>query len=621
MSANEEYLDSLLKSVTGSEETAASEKAKSGEELADIFSDGINESQGMEMPVPGLDENSVQKPEDGPIDIDAMLSELTNGTFDLDDMDNWQGEAPSIEEDTVEKEFMQMDPMENETVIKAPVEEEIGGNGTVTLEDTMEMTEEDIENLLTASKAPEESFENNQTQDLDEMEISDMDDNEDIQAISSLLKKSENNEAVDNDVLELLESVSGDDTPGQEPFDLFAEEAEEAAEEVPEKKKKREKRPKKERRKRNKNNQVEENPSDGAAETTKSTVQQEQENVPEDDIFGMPFYNSDTEENSNQEELADKGKRTGEKGKNSPGFFSRLFAFLTAENEGEEDKKELTPAEENENIMKELDAEDKAEASRKKKSKKDKKGGKKGKEAEAEDEAEGGKAKKKKEKKPSKPRKEKEPKPVREEPSGRRLAKKSVFVICLLAFSIFILIFLFNNIANNLIYKNNAKVAFQEKNYEEAYRLLTGISRNQEEEAMLHHARTVLAIERRVESYEQYLQRDQKLEALDSLMRAVAGYDELYQEALNYNADLEVAEVYGKIITILSEKYGLTEEMARRIAFLESDQDYTRCLTDLVEGRQPEFSTDAGSGGNGTADALPDILPEETELPETDFTD
>lgn len=620
MSANEEYLDSLLKSVTGSEETPDSEKAKSGEELADIFSDGINKSQDAGTPASGMDENSVQEPEDIPIDIDAMLSELTNGTFDLDNMDNWQNETPPLEENTPE-EFIKMDPIENEAMTKAAVEEETGENGTVTLEDTKEMTEEDIEKLLTASKAPEETLENNLTQDLDEMEISDMDDNEDIQAISSLLKKSENNEAVDNDVLELLESVSGDSASGQEPFDLFSGEAEEVTEEIPEKKKKREKRPKKERRKRTKNKQAEENPSDGAAETKQSTVQQEQENVPEDDIFGMPFYDSETEENSNQEKIADKEKSTGEKGKKSPGFFSRLFAFLTAENEGEEDQKELTPAEENENIMKELDAEDKAEASRKKKSKKDKKGGKKGKGAEAEDEAGDGKAKKKKEKKPSKPKKEKEPKPVQEEPSGRKLAKKSVFVICLLAFSIFILIFLFNSIANNLIYKNNAKAAFQEKNYEEAYRLLTGLSRNEEEEAMLHHARTVLTIERRVESYEQYLQRDQKLEALDSLMQAVGGYDELYQEALNYNADLEVAEVYGQIITILSEKYGLTEEMARRIAFLESDQDYTRCLTDLAEGRQPEFSIGTGSGGNKTADGLPDILPAETELPETDFTD
>lgn len=618
MSANEEYLDSLLKSVTGSEETPDSEKAESGEELADIFSDGINKSQDMETSVPDIDENSVQEPEDIPIDIDAMLSELTNGTFDLDNMDNWQGENPPPKEDTVETEFMEKDSVENEAMIKANVEEENAGNGTVTLEDTREMTEEDIENLLTASKEPGEAFENNQAQDLEEMEISDMDDNEDIQAISSLLKKSENNEAVDNDVLELLESVSGDGAPEQEPFDLFGEETEEVSEKAPEKKKKREKRPKKEWRKRTKNKQAEEKTSDGAEETEKDTVQPE--NVSEDDIFGMPLYDSETEENSNQEEVADKEKSTGQKGKSSPGFFTRLFAFLTAENEGEEDQKELTPAEENENIMKELDAEDKAEASRKKKGKKDKKGGKKGKGTEAEDEAGDGKAKKKKEKKPSKPKKEKEPKPVQEEPGGRKLAKKSVFVICLLAFSIFILIFLFNIIANNLIYKNNAKAAFQEKNYEEAYRLLTGISRNQEEEAMLHHARTVLTIERRVESYEQYLQRDQKLEALDSLMQAVAGYDELYQEALNYNADLEVAEVYGQIITILSEKYGLTEEMARRIAFLESDQDYTRCLTELVEGRQPEFGTGAGGDGNG-ADALPDILPEETELPEADFTD
>ena len=276
-------------------------------------------------------------------------------------------------------------------------------------------------------------------------------------------------------------------------------------------------------------------------------------------------------------------------------------------------------SEENKAIMEELDAEDRAEAGKKKKVKKGKmpQKGKNGQEeAEDEESKKGDKAKAKKKKAP-KPKKEKAHKPEKVEDTrpSRRVSPKSVIVIIAFAATLFLIVFFAGSYFSARIQLTSARKAFQKMDYATCYAEMYGMDLSEEEQKMFKHAELVLKVQRRIEVYEMYLEENKKLEAIDSLMQAVADYEELYAQALEYGAGPEVAALYDKILALLKDNYGLSQEEAHAIAACDSNADYTRYLTALVQG---------GLENNGVfvpEEEMQDVLPAEDELGKPEFAD
>lgn len=295
-------------------------------------------------------------------------------------------------------------------------------------------------------------------------------------------------------------------------------------------------------------------------------------------------------------------------------FFSGLFAKMTEEEEPQDGL-----SEENRTVLEELEAEDKAAAGKKKKKKK----GKMPAETQTDEEGEGkqdtkGKkaAKEKKKKAPKekkKPVAEKAPEEIEpDEKPSRRISKKSIAVVILFALTVFAIVFFGGNLFSQTLQKNNAKKAFDKQDYLTCYESLYGMNLSEKEKEMYAHAEAVLRIERRISVYEGYLKEGRDLEALDSLMRAVAGYESLYTAARECGAAAEVSARYEEILNILKDKYGVSETDARAIVNCQSNVDYTRYLTALTEGR----SVSGGAGGELTLppEELEDMLPSETEM-------
>lgn len=334
-------------------------------------------------------------------------------------------------------------------------------------------------------------------------------------------------------------------------------------------------------------------------------------------MFAMLKQASEAREDAEPSaEQNDEQKEKKRKKKN--GLFSKLFSALTEE-------VEEPAADENQTIMEELAKEDLAEAGKKKKLKKGMMPGKKkGKNAqEQEEEQEDGEKKGRKKEKPvksAKPKKEKKVKavPVEEEKPSRRISKKSICVVILFAATIFAAILFTGTFLSGILQKQNAKTAFGRQDYLTCYEQMYGMNLSEEEKEMFDHARVVLKMERRIAMYEKYVAEDRELEALDILMRTLAGYDELYASAQSCGAAAEVAALYDRMLQIVQENYGLTEEEARAIALCESNVDYTRYLTALAEGE-----TVSAEGGEGKIvlpkEELQDVLPAEEELTKPDF--
>lgn len=312
---------------------------------------------------------------------------------------------------------------------------------------------------------------------------------------------------------------------------------------------------------------------------------------------------------ANGNEAAQPDKKKG-KVKN---FFRNLLDRMT-----EEDEPEDGLSEENRTVMEELDAEDRAAAGKKKKKKKGKMPAGEKEEAEEDQADERGKKTGKEKKKPAKAKKTKPEKKLREivpeeaEKPTRRISPKSIAVVILFALTIFAIVYFGGNLFSTSLQKSAAKKAFEVQDYLTCYESLYGISLSEEEKEMYTHAETVLRMERRITVYEGYLKEGRELEALDSLMRVIAGYEELFTTARECGAAAEVEALYQEVLRILQDKYGVSETDARAIVSSRSNVDYTRYLTALTEGG--EFSVGDGEGLSLPREELTDLLPLETEL-------
>ena len=315
-----------------------------------------------------------------------------------------------------------------------------------------------------------------------------------------------------------------------------------------------------------------------------------------------------------------------EKKEKKPGFFKRLLAFFTEEATPEEEPQK----DENEEVLAELDKEDKtAEQDKKKKKEKKKKdkpakgkGAKKNAKAgnaEDGDEEEDGKPEKGKgkgkAKKASKKKKEKPEVPEQEEKASKGYTKKNIILVCLFSAAVFAVLYLSISYVAPGYAKKNAVTAFENQDYLTCYEILYGQKLTKREQQLFTFSNMVLRMQKKINDYDKYVEDGENLYALDSLMQAVEEYEETQGEALACGADGEMLKLYREVLTILQENYGLDEEGVRVIAFCDNKVEYTRMLDTLINGGTVDIKEEPATD----TEDLPDLLPEEEETDDTEF--
>lgn len=573
MSSNEEYLDNLLKSM-----------------------DGNSGSQGAD---------SVEEMDDEDIDaLFAAAERILNGELSEDEPEETGGyeTGTAIEASAAEpeEEEARQEPSKEPVEKAAPADVEEAQEAYPTMESAKDMTQEEIEALLASTEnQPEEEAgeaEPENTEDIVEQDdlmalLGESDSNGDLSAIGDLLEAADSGELPAD-----TENTDAKGSDAEEPEAFFpdiafpAEMEEEPAEDTEDdgkkEKKKRERKPKKEKKVKEKKEKKTKTKSAEAADDTTAE--------------------GEASATDGMVEPTEKKK----------GFFSKLLTALTEEEES-------NISDENQAIMQELEEEDLKEAGKKKKMKKGKKPADgKGKDEADEDEEDIGKGKKKgKPKKEPKPKKQKEPKePAVPEKPGKRISPKSIVVVVLFAATVFGGIFLSISLFSGELRMQSATDAFERGDYMTCYEEMYGMDLNEEEEMMFRHAEIVLKMQRRITTYEKYIGEGRELEALDSLMQAVADYDDMYTKAQECGAGVEVAGLYDRIIQVLQDNYGVGQDAARAIALCPSNVDYTRYLTALIAGEG--ISTGGEQGGISLPEEeLQDLLPAEEELNRPGFAD
>ena len=301
---------------------------------------------------------------------------------------------------------------------------------------------------------------------------------------------------------------------------------------------------------------------------------------------------SDLEEQAPEnDKKSKKGKAKKKKEKdNSPeegkkiGFFAKILAFLSEEDEDEEEEpKEVS----NDDIIAEVDAENaEAEATaskgkkgkKAKKNKKDKKGNApaaEGAEGEEGGENANAKAKPKKEKKPKEP---KEPKP--KEPKVIVLSKPAAAALTFAVISVIAAVVFASILLPEYFDKQEGRKAYYAGDYMTTYRNLYSVSRNNSDEIMFKRAEMVVALDRRIDSYNARMALGQEVEALDSLIEGVCVY-----RRFSLDADITTISILQQreniMLDILGSKFGLSEKDAFELYELD-EEEYTKRLYSIV---------------------------------------
>ena len=321
-----------------------------------------------------------------------------------------------------------------------------------------------------------------------------------------------------------------------------------------------------------------------------------------------------------------------EKGK---GFFARLLDVLVASDDDELEADTsvkfeesavdiaIEGASENDTILAELE---KAGDSKKKKKDKKKKNKKKGKDALSSDgdfDEEGSPSSEKDKKKAEKEKKKAEKARLKAEQKEKealipkkKLPKKKVIPVCILCFSLGVVITLCAFLMPSAFDKKKAKEQYDQHNYEETYSLLKGHSLSEKEQLMYDRTVTLLQEERKLDSYNNYMLLDMKPEALNALVQGVKKYDELSEKAYELDVTNELDDIYYQIVNELNNSFGVSIDKARQWISIEDVEEYSYIINTYAKGGSNSVIEGMEEGYSDTTVEIdnPVISAEEAEI-------
>jgi len=216
---------------------------------------------------------------------------------------------------------------------------------------------------------------------------------------------------------------------------------------------------------------------------------------------------------------------------------------------------------------------------------------------EEEGDAKGKKGKKGKKDKKPKEKKKKPPKEIfPDDPSfNRKLPRKNVIVICILCFSLGVVITLVTYLLPYYRDTKKAQSAYDHGNYIEAYTDLKGHTLNKKQQEIYNKSVVILKEKRKLDSYDKYMQLNMPAQALDALLQGLKNADDFgaYAEELGVKDQFDsyTREIESKV----TDQFGLDLETAYQWSHIDDAQEYSRqiyqFLTPQAGGKNVSFDT------------------------------
>lgn len=132
-----------------------------------------------------------------------------------------------------------------------------------------------------------------------------------------------------------------------------------------------------------------------------------------------------------------------------------------------------------------------------------------------------------------------------------------------------------------------ARNAYYDEDYKTVYQATYGMELDDTKDMGLIKARSevLLKLQRRYDSYQNYMKLGLEKEALDALLQGVATYDFINADAEKYEVSAELETVKANILDTLATKYNVDEARARELINTEDAVSYTIALEDIIAGK------------------------------------
>lgn len=584
--SDEDYLDSLLKSITESE-NSKDEEYKDKDESD--FAKALEEEIGLKD------------------DEDTFLNDIENDLFangevlseagQEDDEDNSIDEMNSHEAltDTAKSnDDLNVAEVDNKKKKKNTKKGLFGRNKKIVISDNSDNTDENQAENQTENQAenqrasidttdnsntPEDTVtENTEAEDFDDFSLdfgNDYNDNFDMEFDEDNASKSEDslNEGAEN---------SAEETPENQVSDLMnimgiTEEDEEAGEEnkgKPKKKKKEKTKNKKGFFSKHKKEKDSESELDGDLEKGVDFSDNEAQMGNSSDSVDINANESGDVDMFNLDAIANNDE-------------SDDYSFGLDMDFGEEENQDL---DENENLIRQMDRgeideeeilseeEDKEEKKKKKKEKK------------------------KKEKKPKKPKVKKVKAPKVKKPKEPDEIIPIPKVLIIFSFSFIVLLVICLIFGGNLKYYNEkmqrATTFYVNKDYEAAYGEISGLSIREKDQDFYNQVFTVMLVSHQYTAGKNLLAVGDYEQALHSYLKGVAMYDKYQNQARDLNCLDEMNGVLEQLNKELNDTFGLTESKARELNLLDNKEEYAynvKVLAKKIMEKNQEENNDSNN--------------------------
>lgn len=122
---------------------------------------------------------------------------------------------------------------------------------------------------------------------------------------------------------------------------------------------------------------------------------------------------------------------------------------------------------------------------------------------------------------------------------------------------------------------SKAEDNFSKKRYQEAYEMISGMDLKKADRQVEKKIKTVMYVNKELESFQSYYTIQYYAEALNSLLNGLVKYNVYLEQAgeLGVKSDLEY--VKAEILHELQDKYGLTESKANSILDISDREEYS----------------------------------------------
>ena len=296
------------------------------------------------------------------------------------------------------------------------------------------------------------------------------------------------------------------------------------------------------------------------------------------DIFDMLGADSESQDVSIDDllDIAAPEEHPEEEPTDQKGLFQRVFGNVINDEIAEEERKAQEEEEQKAAEKAELAEQKKAEKEQAKEAKKAEKEAKKA--AKAEEKA-AKKAEKEAKKAERRAQQEEEAEAEKYEVTGK-LNKVGVAIIAILTVTFLVV----EIVGTNIHYSSSKKQAmkyFEMGKYEQAYQEVLGTKVKEKDPDTYNKIRTVMQVQRALDSYQNYDAMNYYPDALNALIRGLQRYDANLETAKQLEIEDEVDGCKEQIVSLLQSEYGVSESQARELLSLDK-AEYTSKVVEIA---------------------------------------